>query len=452
MERDAQGLPIARLRIKLREWQKPLRHYFKDGGKRAHVTAHRRAGKDRVALLIELEQMLISPREVWHSLPEYAQARKVVWNALTKEGKRLIDDAFPAALVKRKNEQEMFIELHNGSIWRLVGGDNVDSLVGANPMHVTFSEFALTRPKAWEFVRPILAENGGTALFITTPRGYNHSYQMREYAKKTPSWYTALHRVSETKLVPDEVLAGERDSMPDELYRQEWECDYSAANVGAILGSRVEDAERDGRIGEYSYDPEQPVVLSSDIGYRDAAAFWFWQPKPDGFLLLDYDEESGLDAEEWIERLQGRYEYGDCWLPHDARAKTFATKKSAMERFKAAGFKVKLTPNTSVDHRINAARLVMPMCHFDAKGCERGLHVLRNWSYKWDDTRRIFSAEPDHNEFSHGGDAYSYGALVMRQSVRAEPPKQQPQVAASVFTLDDLFEKRDEELNNQEWR
>ena len=96
---------VAKIQIKLRDWQKPLRAYFKGGGKRAHVTAHRRAGKDRVALLLELEQMLISPREVWHSLPEYAQARKVVWNAITRDGKRLIDDAFPAAIVKRKSEQ-----------------------------------------------------------------------------------------------------------------------------------------------------------------------------------------------------------------------------------------------------------------------------------------------------------------------------------------------------------
>ena len=437
--------------IHQREWQKPLVKYFRAGGKRAHVTAHRRAGKDRIALFVELEQALQSPREIWHTLPEYAQARKVVWNAITRDGERLIDAAFPKGIVRRRNEQEMMIEFVNGSIWRLVGADNFDSLVGANPRHVTFSEFALTHAKAWEFVRPILAENDGTALFITTPRGYNHSYEMRQRAKDDPSWYVSTHPVSQTKLVPQEVLDGERASMPDELYRQEWECDYSAANVGAILGSRVEAAERDGRIGEFTYDPEQPVVLSSDIGFRDAAAFWFWQPRPDGFLLLDYDEESGLDADDWIDRLADRYTYGNVWLPHDSRAKTFATKRSAMERFKAAGYKVKLTPNTSISHRINAARMLMPQCHFAKAACERGLHVLRNWSYKWDDVRRVFSADPDHNEFSHGGDAFSYGSLVMRTTVQEKPVAPPPAVAAQAFTLDDLWEKRDDERRNAEW-
>jgi len=210
--------------LKLREWQKPLRQHFFDGGKRAVEIAHRRAGKDRIALFIELEQALRSPREVWHCLPTYKQARKVVWDALTGDGERLIDKAFPARIVKKRTEDEMKIELINGSLWRLVGADNFDALVGANPRHVTFSEYALTSPKAYEFVRPIIAENGGTLLFITTPRGFNHAHKLYEDAKITPAWYAGFHPVSETKLIPQEVLDEERRTMPDELYRQEYEC------------------------------------------------------------------------------------------------------------------------------------------------------------------------------------------------------------------------------------
>lgn len=447
--------------LRQREWQKPLTAYFRHRRQmqrpaHASVIAHRRAGKDRVSLFIELEEALASPREVWHCLPEYAQARKVVWQALDGQGKRLIEQAFPAEIIKRKNDQEMTIELVNGSLWRLVGADNFNALVGSNPRHVTFSEFALTMPKAREFVRPILAENGGTELTITTPRGYNHAFHRHEYALKNPEWYAGFHPVSQTKLISDEVLAEERASMPDELYRQEWECSFSAANVGAILGSRIEAAELEGRVSdEELYDASMPVIVSTDIGFRDAAAFWFWQMRPDGYALVDYAEDSGLDADDWIERLRrdhARYDIERFWMPHDARAKTFATKRSAIERFRDAGFPVALTPETSIDHRINAARLVLPRCRFHKGRCARGLMALRNWAYKWSDVNRVFSSEPLHDEWSNGADAFTYGALTAREATVPSRAPKLPKQAAATFRLDQLFADRDEEAAAQEWR
>jgi hypothetical protein len=444
--------------LKLRKWQWPLVEYFRKkraGNTAAHasVVAHRRAGKDRAALFIELEEALTSPREVWHCLPEYAQARKVIWSAITGQGERLIDTIFHKEIVAKSNEQDMSIRLVNGSLWRLVGADNFNSLVGPNPKFVTFSEFALMRPQARDFVRPILAENGGSELMITTPRSYNHAFDVHEYAKKARGWYHALHPVSQTKLIPDDVLAVERASMPPELYEQEYECSFSAANVGAILGSRVETAEREGRVSDdFVRDPAQPVIVSSDIGFRDAAAFWFWQPKPDGLALIDYQEESGLDADDWIERLAGRYNYSRFWLPHDARAKTFATKRSAIERFKAAGFPVALVPQVSVAHRVNAARMMMARCRFIASPCARGLLALRSWSYEWDADRRTFSKEPLHDEWSHGGDAFSYGALMLQQAVADVPAKPLPKVAADTFTLDKLYADREQAQTHGDWR
>lgn len=440
--------------LKLRPWQRPLIDYFRarrNAGLDAHasVIAHRRAGKDRASLFIELEEMLASPREVWHALPEYAQARKVIWDALTDKGERLIDVAFPPAIRRRKNDTEMSVELVTGSLWRLVGADNFNSLMGANPRHVTFSEFALTRPQSREFVRPILAANGGTELTITTPRGYNHAFQRHELAKKQTDWYHGFHPVSQTHLVPQSVLDTERASMPAELYAQEWECSFSAANVGSILGSRVEAAEKEGRVSpEVTWQVDQPVILSSDIGFRDASAFWFWQARPGGFALIDYAEESGLDADDWIVKLRTyAYTYGEVWLPHDALAKTFATKRSALERFMAAGFKARLVPQVAKAHRVNAARMILPQCRVNSITCERGLEVLRNWSYKWDDIRRVFSQDPDHDEYSHGGDAFSYGAVVMKPQLAPEPEKRKlPQAAMQAFSLDQLHEARERDL------
>lgn len=447
------------IHLKQRPWQRPLVAYFRKNRERgipshASVVAHRRAGKDRAAMFIEAEQMVHGvPCEVWHCLPEYNQARKVLWHAITKDGQRLLDVAFPAGAVRRRNDTEMTIELHNGSLWRAVGADNFNSLVGSNPRHVTFSEFALTRPEAREFVRPILAENGGSELIISTPRGYNHFFKVHEAAKRLKHWYAATHPVSQTKLVSEAVLRQERESMPDELYRQEWECDFSAANVGSILGSRMEDAEKQGRVTDVYVDPEQPVNLSFDIGHNDAAACWFWQKRPDGVAVIDYYEVSGTEAGDWIESIlpERSYDYGELWLPHDARAKTFATKTSVMEQFRAAGYKVRMTPNVAISHRINAARLLMPVVYID-RNLDRALEVLRNWAFEWDADSRIFGNKPDHNEFSHGGDAFSYMALVAGRVKVVENALQSkvPAIAAATFNLDQLW--ADRERASKVWR
>lgn len=433
--------------IKQREWQKPLVKAFRDGIRHAMVVAHRRAGKDRVALFIELEQALRQRCEVWHALPEQEHARKVVWNAITGDGQRLLDAAFPAGIVKTRNESEMKIELKNGSIWRLVGADRFNALVGANPKHVTFSEFAITDPRAREFIRPILAENNGSELEITTPRGYNHAFDLFQQAMKSPRWYAAIHPVSETKLIPEDVLAEERASMPDELYRQEYECDWSAANIGAIVGRYMEDAEKQGRVDTELalYDPDGlGVEVSTDIGFRDAAAFWFWQPRADGYALVDYMTDSGMDAEEWIEQRLATcgYDLDTIWLPHDARAKTFQSRHTVVEQFLSARIAkhVRLVPQAKIADRVNAARMVIPRCRFAPQAME-GVKALRAWQYKYDTERKVFSKEPEHDWASHGGDAFSYGAQVILARGKQKPAPEKREFgtpAHHAFTLDDL--------------
>jgi len=171
------------------------------------------------------------------------------------------------------------------------------------------------------------------------------------------------------------------------------------------------------------------IEISSDIGYHDTATWWFWQPKPRGFSLIDYDEDTGLDASEWIDRLKAKcegYKLGIIWLPHDARAKTFQTQHSAVEQFLEAfgKGKVDIVPMSKKLDRINAARVVAGRCEFNRTRCADGIEALKQWAYKWDEDRKEFSKEPDHNWASHPGDGYSYGCQVMRERTMAIPPKQ----------------------------
>jgi len=231
-------------------------------------------------------------------------------------------------------------------------------------------------------------------------------------------------------------------------------CSFEAANLGAILGRGLVRAEREGRIDDrHDYDPAgAPIEISSDIGFRDASSWFFWQPCLGGFRIVDFDKGAGLDADEWAERLQKRiddrgYRLGRIWLPQDAKAKTFAAKHTAIEVFLAhfGADIMRITPAVERADRINAARRVLRRTSFHASKTEKARDGLSAWSYEYDEERKEFSKEPAHNWASHDGDAYSYGAIVMEeQSPAEEKPKERAVVvgASDYFggaTLDDLW-------------
>lgn len=400
-------------------------------------------------------------------LPEYAQARKAIWSAINPHtGKRRIDEAFPLELRKATREHEMQIEFKNNSTWQVIGSDKFDSLVGGSPAGITYSEWALANPNARAYFRPIIAENNGWQIFITTPRGRNHALNTLQSAKKDPHAFAQVLDATDTGVFTPEQLKAELDAYIADFgedygrskFEQEYLCSFDAANLGAILARQIGIAERTGRVSdEIEFDPDgQPFEISADIGRRDAATWWFWQPQMGGYQIVDYDSGWGIDAEEWCERLQkriGQYKLsgdrnplGRIWLPHDAKAKTFAAKRSAVEIFlsKFGAGHVAMTPNSSIADRVNSARVLTPRVKWNATKCERGLDGLRSWSYKYDDESKTFGSEPVHDWASHDGDGYSYGCLIMQQ-VAPPPPPPEPMRGIAVgnphkVTLNEMWD------------
>lgn len=402
-------------------------------------------------------------------LPQANQARKALWNAVNSHtGKRRIDEAFPLEIRKRTREDDMLIEFVNGSTWQVVGSDNFNSLVGSPPVGLVFSEWALCDPASWAYLMPIIEENHGWVIFNTTPRGKNHAFRSLRGARTSADAFAQVIRADETDVFTREQLAAIRreliatygEEYGESLYEQEYGCSFEASNLGAILGRALVRAQREGRISDEqgAYDPRgAPIEISSDIGRRDASTWWFWQPCVGGFRIVDHDKDSGLDADEWCERLHKRvqdrgYKLGKIWLPHDARAKTFSAKHSAVEVFidRFGGNVMAITPNSSIPDRINAARRVLSRCAFHETNTERGRDGLSAWSYVYDEERREFSREPDHNWASHDGDGFSYGALVMEERLVEAKPKTREEIAEDARiaaevrpTLDQLWQIHD---------
>lgn len=211
-----------------REYQRELWKYLCNGGKRAVAIWHRRAGKDSLSLNWTAKAMLQRVGVYWHMLPLNNQARKVVWDAIDKKGRRVIDQVFPVPMRKLVNATEMKIELWNGSIWQCVGSDNYNTLVGSNPVGVVFSEYSIADPKAWDFIRPILAENGGWALFIYTPRGKNHGFDLYNNALAA-GWFVQKLGIDDTGAIAIDVVDEERRAgMSEAMIQQEFYCSFEA--------------------------------------------------------------------------------------------------------------------------------------------------------------------------------------------------------------------------------
>jgi len=207
-----------------RSYQERVMKAITAGEKRAVCVWHRRSGKDKTAINIMAKEMLRRVGSYFYFFPTYAQGRKVLWEGMDKAGMPFLNH-FPKEIVANKNTIEMKLTLVNGSILRIVGTDNIDSVVGTNPVGCVFSEYSLQNPVAWDYVRPILAENGGFAIFLFTPRGKNHGWRILEQAK-SEGWFSQILAYDDTWAIEKDVIAKEQKEMPQDLFEQEYACKF----------------------------------------------------------------------------------------------------------------------------------------------------------------------------------------------------------------------------------
>ena len=402
-----------------RDYQLPVWRYLEGGGKRAVVVWPRRHGKDDLALHFTACAAMQRVGTYWHCLPESAQSRRAIWDAINpRTGLRRIDECFPDSICEVKRSQDMYIRLISGSSWSLVGSDNYDSLVGTPPVGIVFSEFALANPNAWGYLRPILADNGGWAMFVSTPRGRNHLYDLFKFAEDDPKWFAEHLTVDDTGVLDKEQLASELKEYqamygPEEgyaMFRQEYYCAWDGAVSGSYYGALLDQAEEDGRITNVPYDPSLPVVTSWDLGMGDATGIWFAQFHNQEIRLIDYYEASGEGLTHYVKVLKDRpYVIESSILPHDVKVRELGTGLSRYEMLQKIGLNnITIAKKLPVDDGINAVRTALPRIWIDRKKCRIGLDHLRNYRKEYDEVRKEYKSRPYHDKSSHGADSLKY--------------------------------------------
>jgi len=401
-----------------RDYQLPILKALDSGYKRAIILGHRRMGKDLLMLNYTIKSMAQRIGSYYYAFPQLEQGRKIIWDGFTKSGRKFMN-YFPNEIVAHKNQANMKIELTNGSIFQIVGTDHIDNLVGSNAVGVVFSEFALQDPRAWDFYRPILAENDGWAVFISTPRGINHLYYLWEMAQKNKDWYTLKLTVRDTGVLSDEDIEKERQAgMSEDLIQQEFFCSFISGLEGAYYTQYIQRIDEMGQITEVPYDQSKQVYTFWDIGDSDATAVWFVQPADNGgYRFIDYYEASGENMHHYALMLQKKmvdngYIYGGHFAPWDIQHTIRGTgTQSLLSIAKEAGIDFTPIPRTNVSFGIEQARNVLPFCWFDRVKCERGIDGLRNYQKRWNSALKTFMDIPVHNWASHPADAFRLFAV-----------------------------------------
>lgn len=359
----------------------------------------------------------------YYILPTYSQAKKIIWEGMDADGFPFMAH-FPDEIIERKNQAEMSVELINGSRFQLVGSDNIDRIVGVNPVGVVFSEYSLQDPRSYELYRPILNENGGWALFNGTPRGKNHFYKLYERVQDDPTWWCSILSINDTRrdapgesggpVVTLEMLEQDRkEGAEEELIQQENYVSFNGRMTGSYYGHLIQKMHEDKRITDVPWNPKRPVFTVWDLGVSDAMVVLFCQVDGQYINVIDYLEIRNEGLTHFAKEVKNKsYFYSNHWAPHDIKQRELSTGKSRLEIAQGLGLNFRLIEKLAIQDGIGALRALFSLLRIDQTKCERLVDCLTQYHKEYDDDKHEFKDAPVHDWASHGADAARYLALI----------------------------------------
>lgn len=417
-------------------------------GLRAALCDHRRAGKSIRTMKIIAMRALQQVGVYFLVYPTLNQGRKVIWDGIAynekKEAYKIIE-VIPQELWKRKDNHLMSLELKNGSIIQIVGAVGTDGtpdhLRGTNPIFAAFDEFAAMNPEAWTtIISPVLAENGGSAMFTFTPDGKNHAYRLlKDYIKKWEEdergkFFGQINTIETTKrhdgspVISTEYLDELRDQgVPEEYIQREFYCSFDVANDGSFYNEVLDRCYKEGRVGVVKHDNTLPVFAAFDlgIGLKDFVAVWLLQiPNSNTINFINYLEfpnKALFSAYATIGQLP--YPLRVSLLPWDANRRDDLTGLTKVERLEEANItssSIERVERVSVEHGIELVRGLFKSFYFDKAACFDGLERIRAYQKKQDRVSGVYLNSAVHNDASHGCDALRTLANAIEQGLLSE--------------------------------
>jgi len=394
--------------------------------KKALLVWSRQMGKDSSCGIFMFIEAIKIAGNYFYCFPYSTDARKAFWEKIEETtGKRFLDQ-IPKELIKRRSDQEMVIELVNGSIIRALGFDSdPEQARGLSPRGVVFSEAAQMDPRVFSNMEPAISMNNAWVIYNSTPFGDNHFHQFYKHALSNPDWHCSLvqtlwpdqpgyYYTKDTKYFKDQIDSG---IMTEEQVEREFGCSWDAKISGSIYGDNITLAYEQGRVGNYPYDPNYTVNTYWDIGDVDKTVIWFGQVIRGKTYFIDYFDCTSPNPSDLAMMLANKgYHYGTHVLPWDARYTRMSVSvemqlSEAFFNFGVGGSMV-CTDKAGVQVGIQAVRKKFSSYYFNANTCTDALELLNQYRKKWDERAKKFLDEPIHNHpSSHTADALRIEAI-----------------------------------------
>ena len=234
---------MADLNISLLLWQQEV---WDDPARFKVIAAGRRTGKSRLAAYKLIVEALSSTKgQVFYVAPTQGQARDIMWQALLEIGHSVI------ASSHINNLQIKFI---NGAVLALKGADRPETMRGVSLKYLVMDEYADMKPEVWEqILRPALADQKGGAMFIGTPMGRNHFYELYTYASVgDDETFNGFHFTSyDNPLLDADEIEAAKKSMSSFSFRQEFMASFEAMGGELFKEEYIKFSEEEPTDGEY---------------------------------------------------------------------------------------------------------------------------------------------------------------------------------------------------------
>jgi len=379
----------------------------------------RRAGKDVAALNLVIRQAFLRVGTYYYLFPKYSQCRKAIWDSILITGEKFLS-FIPDDLIESVNNTQMKIKFINGSILQFNGSDNIETLLGTNPVGIVYSEYASqNNPMAYSLMRPILAANNGWVLFISTPKGYNDFYFLYKNALKSKDWFTCLLTVDDTRHITAEALEKEKLEMSEELFLQEYFSSFEIANFGTYYANNLKMAYVEKRVGFVPHDPMHKVHTVCDLGWKSPSVFLFYQVIGSKINIINSFHKHNSQISELVSMLRSyeinnNYFYGSHFCPHDAVRHNQNDGNTRLGIFRNLGINMHVLKKSALVTGIEVVKHMFNRLFIDEEKCSTLLNAIQNYSRKWDPIGKCFSTKDNETWANDWADCLRYLCLSIK--------------------------------------
>jgi len=364
------------------------------------VVAGRRFGKTFLSTIELLTKAVtIKDSNCWYVAPTYKAAKEIAWDMLLS--------TTPKEYIAKTNETTLTLHLINGSIISLKGAEKPDNLRGRSLDFVVMDEFADMRPEAWfEVIRPSLSDRMGNCLFIGTPKGRNHFYDLwTKGTDKDQEWSAFQYTTIEGGQVAAEEIESAKRDLDERTFNQEYNAQF--VNYAGIIYYNFDRAESIEKCNDdnsmlhigmdFNLDP-----MSAVVAIREGSTL----------KVLDEIVIYGSNTDEIVDEIKTRYPnrpitvYPD---PASRQRKTSAGGRTDLSILQNAGFAVKVRDkHSAIRDRVNSVNARLKSADgkrhlmIDPK-CKQVIRSLERQTYKEG------TSQPDKDSgYDHMNDALGY--------------------------------------------